>query len=123
LVILFDTILKETFGILREISVENFTKRINAGQTLNSGNFDMLSSISIPLSACTIENAHLPREFHIRSAELSTVIQNSGIGQEKKTGSNYKWRGHGWVKCDLDLINSFQLQQNEIKQVISYLQY
>uniref|UniRef100_A0A915NUX8 Histone-lysine N-methyltransferase n=2 Tax=Meloidogyne TaxID=189290 RepID=A0A915NUX8_9BILA len=30
----------------------------------------------------------------------------------------FKWRGHGWTRCDVELINSFNKQQEEIKKKI-----
>jgi len=103
--------------------VDNFAKRINAGLNphsgfLEEGQMDLLSTIPSSSSNLIENAAHLPRDFHLRLTELTALMQSSGIGQEKKRASSeFKWRGHGWTHCDFELLQSFQRQQDEVKQV------
>lgn len=109
-----------TVEVLRQISAEMFAKRIHAGLPPHLMFLDEHTLSAVPsTSGNFMETAALPRKFVVRASELAALMQNTGIGQEtKKEGaSGYKWRGHGWNICDATLIQSFQRQQEDIKQV------
>ena len=97
--------------ILRQISVDNFAKRINAGLNPQGFSEDNLNLISNVPSG---EDGNIPREFKIKSSELPALIQAE---KEKLDKKDYKWRGHGWTRCDFELLNSFNRQQDEVKRV------
>lgn len=49
-----------------------------------------------------------PREQVIRACNLSNVIVNFESQNIKSPKTEYKWRGHSWMVCNLQLIQSFQ---------------
>lgn len=97
--------------VLRQISVDNFAKRINAGLNPQGLSEDNLIS-TIPSG----EDGNLPREVKIKSSELAGLIQ-AELDKQKRLNKEYKWRGHGWTRCDIELINSFSRQRDEVKKV------
>lgn len=49
-----------------------------------------------------------PREQVIRASNLSNIVANLKNQNTKLIKTEYKWKGHSWMICDLQLLQSFQ---------------
>lgn len=61
-----------------------------------------------------IESLRAPKERPIRVAELAEMANEN---KAKVLKPEFKWKGHYWTVCDLNLIMSFQRPHEEIRQV------
>nr|CAD2208147.1 unnamed protein product [Meloidogyne enterolobii] len=107
---------EETLEILRQASVDNFAKKINNGGGDQQGG----GGGGTEENCGELLDLNLPRELRLKCSELATLIQAEKDKKEKNLMNKkiFKWRGHGWTRCDVELINSFNKQQEEIKKKI-----
>ncbi|KAL3091354.1 hypothetical protein niasHS_007147 [Heterodera schachtii] len=135
-----------TLETLRQISADNFAKRINAGftpqakflgeqQQHSSGAAASASIVqtattsgansttTLTTATVTIDGgaAVAQREFLIKSSELPALLMIQQSMEKKRVAQalhdgGFKWRGFGWNICDTTLVQSFRRQYDGTKQ-------
>lgn len=64
-----------------------------------------------------LELIRQPREQIIRACDLPSIVANIEGHNLKTAKIEYKWRGHSWMICDMQLLQSFQRPHEEVKLV------